>query len=141
VCEVHPDVVNVWGQLKVVCGHVYCTSCGVCAYVPFNWLHVNFSFRLLYDVYSICYFVASGIDYMFVDMHRGGIDVYEQLDVLHRPVCRMKCSGCATGVRVSCPNHSSYGFMNLTVSFQDSIIIVVSIWHGSNPGSLQHRRA
>jgi hypothetical protein len=127
-------------HLNVVHVRVCCMNCSVCWYILFNWFHVIFSFRLLYDIHSICYFVASGIDYMCVGVHQDGIDVHEQLDMVHRHVCCMKCSECATGARVSCPNHSSYVFMNLTVSFQDSINIVVSVRHGSNPGSLRHRR-
>ena len=73
-------------------------------------------------------------------MHRGGVDMHEQLDIVHVHVCCMKCSGCATGARVSFSNYSSYMFMNLTVLFQDSINIVVSVRHGSNPGSLRQRR-
>ena len=73
-------------------------------------------------------------------LHRDCIGVHDQLDVVHMHVCCMKCSGCATSVRVSCPNHSSYVCMNLTVLFQDSINIVVSVCHGSNPSRLRHRR-
>jgi hypothetical protein len=73
-------------------------------------------------------------------LHRDCVGVHDQLDVVHMHVCCMKCSGCATGARVSCPNHSLYVFMNLTVSFQDFINVVVSVRHGSNPGSLRHRR-
>ena len=119
---------------------VCCINRSVCAYVLFNWFHVIFSLRLLYDIHSICCFVASGIDSIWVRVHRGGIDVHDQLDVVHMHVCCMKCSGCATGVHVSCPNHSLYMFMNLTVSFQDSINIVVSVRHGSKLDSLRHRR-
>ena len=115
-------------------------NCSVCAYILFNWFHASLSFRLSYDIHSICRFVASGIGSACVGMHQGGVDVHEQLDIVHVHVCCMKCSGCAAGARVSCSNYSSYVFRNLTVLFQDSINIVVSVRHGLNPGILRHRR-
>ena len=111
---------------------------------PFQIDYICFRFQFLDDVHLIwCVLpVALFVCTCKQRVNNSSVNIggRGQLDAVYGRVRYTKIVHCVTGARVSCPNHSSYVFMNLTVSFQDSINIVVSVRHGSNPGSLRHRR-